>query len=92
MCLITKDCYEHLIDGVAVSHKVIKFCGISLFTVHMESTNCNWTSQFDADNFITNKQDDDNQASIYTETNIGFKNDKENTETTVQPEGISRKS
>lgn len=91
MSLINIETYEHLIDGIVVSHKAIKFCGIPLYVSHIESSNYNWVGQFDADNFRNDKQEESKPTPIYTETNIGFNHDKDE-KTTIQPEGIFRKS
>lgn len=92
MSLISINTFEHLIENnVVVSYKVIKFCGIPLYSIRIESSNYNWVGQFDADNFIAKTKEDEEHIPLYTETNIGFNSHgKETEETTVQPEGIFR--
>lgn len=93
MSLISIETFEHLIDGVVVSYKIIKFCGIPLYSTKVESSNYNWVGQFDADNFITKKTNEEEEhIPLYTETNIGFSNHDKNTEeTAVQSRRVFRK-
>ena len=94
MSLISIETFEHLIEGVVVSYKVIKFCGIPLYSTKVESSNYNWVGQFDASNFTMNKpKEEEEHIPLYTETNIGFNNhDEKAEETAIQPKGVLRKS
>lgn len=81
--LITIETFEHLIDGIVVSHKVTKFCGIPLYSTHVESSNYNWVGQFDAQNFTRN-QEEKKDIPLYTETHIGFNNEETTKENNTQ--------
>lgn len=94
MSLISIETFEHLIEDVVVSYKIVKFCGIPLYSTKVESSNYNWVGQFDANNFTTDKpKEEEKYIPLYTQTNIGFNNhDEKAEETAIQSEGILRKS
>lgn len=75
---------EYCVDGVVVSQKVIKLFGLPIFTRHIETSNYNYVGQFDANNFVnTNNVEEKKNIPLYTETNMGFTNDKESEEAAV---------
>ena len=84
MSVLKINTIEHCVDGIVVSQKVIKFFGLPIFTRRTETSNYNYVGQFDANNFTnTNNVEEKKNIPLYTETNIGFTNDKESEEATV---------
>ena len=79
MSLISIETYEHLVEeNIVVSYKIVKFCGIPLYTIKLESSNYNLVGQFDAQNFT--KKEEEKPSPLYTETKIGFENGNNETE------------
>ena len=84
MSVLKINTIEHCVDGIVVSQKVIKLFGLPIFTRHTETSNYNYVGQFDANNFVnTNNVEEKKNIPLYTETNMGFTNDKESEEATV---------
>ena len=67
---------EHCIDGIVVSQKVIKLFGLPIFIRTMETSNYNYVGQFDANNFVSKQEEQPKTVPLYSETNIGFTNEK----------------
>ena len=81
--LITIETFEHSVDGVVVSHRVIKLFGLPLFIRHTESSNYNWVAQFDPNNFVK-PEEEKKDIPLYTETHIGFSNEETTKENNPQ--------
>lgn len=79
--MIKVETFEHCIDGMVVSRRVIKLFGLPIYTRIMKTSNYNYVGQFDANNFTNNNIEENKNIPLYTETHIGFKNE-ENKETT----------
>lgn len=77
MSILSNETIEHCIDGVVVSQRVIKLFGLPIYSRTMETSNYNYVGQFDANNFQSTNED--NPPKIYTETNIGFQKNEEET-------------
>ena len=75
--MLKVETFEHCVDGVVVSQRVVKLFGLPIYTRYMETSNYNYVGQFDANNFQSTNED--NPPKIYTETNIGFQKDEEET-------------
>lgn len=82
--MIKVETFEHCIDGVVVSQKVIKLFGLPIYTRSMETSNYNYVGQFDANNFTNNNTEERKDIPLYTETHIGFANEETNKETTEE--------
>ena len=84
MSVLKINTIEHCVDGIVVSQKVIKLFGLPIFIRRTETSNYNYVGQFDVNNFVnTNDVEEKKNTSLYTETNMGFTNDKESEEATV---------
>ena len=79
--MIKVETFEHCVDNVVVSQRVVKLFGLPIYTRYTETSNYNYVGQFDANNFTNNNTEEKKNASLYTETHIGFTNE-ENEETT----------
>jgi len=82
MSILSNETIEHCIDGVVVSQRVIKLFGLPIYSRTMETSNYNYVGQFDSNNFINDKNQDEEKIPLYTETHIGFANEETNKETT----------
>lgn len=80
--MLKVETFEHCVDGVVVSQRVVKLFGLPIYTRYMETSNYNYVGQFDANNFTNNNNTEEKKnIPLYTETHIGFTNE-ENKETT----------
>ena len=88
--MIKVETFEHCVDNVVVSQRVVKLFGLPIYTRYMETSNYNYVGQFDANNFTNNNNTEEKSNSpLYTETHIGFTNE-ENEETTKRDTSESK--
>ena len=59
MSILSNETIEHCIDGVVVSQRVIKLFGLPIYSRTMETSNYNYVGQFDSNNFINDKNQDE---------------------------------
>ncbi len=80
--MIKVETFEHCVDNVVVSQRVVKLFGLPIYTRYTETSNYNYVGQFDANNFTNNNSTEENKnIPLYAETHIGCTNE-ESKETT----------